>query len=230
MWFGGAGVLGKLYDHVTREWQKFAAKAPAEPLVLDPDLVMEGREALMDAARAAVPTRHTRHNTHMHTHQQRGLVKSLIGPSHEQYKGYKREIAQALARYDKATEAELKRKHIDRISARYTDQFLKTQGTDDRLRQASAWYATHPITKENCQSPECRVGTVQVLCVLRGRGPHTVVPLEHDRELPELAQGHSQGPARAAQQSSAPGHLPELVLQHQPPQVGQGITAKGEKS
>ena len=58
MWFGGAGVLGKLYDHVTREWQKFAAKAPAEPLVLDPDLVMEGREALMDAARAAVPTRH----------------------------------------------------------------------------------------------------------------------------------------------------------------------------
>jgi hypothetical protein len=60
----------------------------------------------------------------------------------EQYKGYKRKIAQALKMYDKATESELKKKHIDRISARYTAQFLKTQGTDDRLRQASAWYAT----------------------------------------------------------------------------------------
>ena len=107
------------------------------------------------------------------------------------------------------------------------DQFLKTQGTDDRLRQASAWYAIHPITKKaNCRSLECRVGAVQVLCVLRGRGPHTVVPLEHDRGLPELAQGHPQGPARAAQQSSAPGHLPKLVLQHQLEPVGEGITPK----
>jgi hypothetical protein len=116
---------------------------------------MEGREALMDRARATVPTRHdttrhdttrhdtTRHDTTRHdTTNNADLCQIANLTLDEQYKGYKRKIAQALKMYDKATEYELKKKHIDRISARYTAQFLKTQGTDDRLRQASAWYAT----------------------------------------------------------------------------------------
>jgi hypothetical protein len=57
-----------------------------------------------------------------------------------QFQAYKKEVSRVMHKYGKASEAELKRKHFDKISADYQRRFKSTKGHDALLCKASAWY------------------------------------------------------------------------------------------